>query len=353
VQGRPGVRNIGQPEAALRSYQKELEIAQHLNRLKPGNDAYTLQLANCYAHFGEIYQSMEKYPEALENYRKANDIAGTLPLASRSEPDVLLRLIDIGDMQLAMHDTASAAATYQQALVALEQGGYVKGAANCHESMAELNDQLGDRLGADQHRRAALEIWRKVAAAHAAGPVRDSDARDPGYEVKIGMLLEKLGENQQALDAYRLLLERRQRLAHEHPAHVGYQSDLWKIQGCIGQVLLKLGRNGEARQAQSIALELASTLSRADPHDATARSQHLISLSDMAKVEMALAGEDARSPVEVLALWQSAKEHLSQFERIAKSQAMLAPTLRDETSQLPQQMRQCDAAIARLQATHP
>jgi serine/threonine protein kinase len=357
VQGRPDVRNLGQPEAALHACVKRLEIIQRLTRLDRTNRKYTILLAGCYTDIGDLYESMEKYPEALENYRRASEVDRTVPPAPGEEQQVFKRLKAIGDMQLEMHDTAGAAASFQEALSGLERGGDDKQAANCRESMARLRDALGDHTGANELRRAALACSRRYGEAEQSVLDAHPDKADSGYYVRVGMTLDRMGNHAEALATYLTLLPRRQRLTREHPANIHFQFDLWKIQRSIGDELVKLGRNREARQSYAEALDVASRLASADPDDATSQNEYLLSLADMSETEITLARQATQSPADALALWSSARTHAQQFaeqfNRLAVTRPTLPRRLRTQSQQIEQRLAECNAALARLQAAPP
>jgi serine/threonine protein kinase len=349
TQGMQGVRNLGQPEAALRSCAKELEIVQRLTRLDPGNQKYTLMLANAYTHFGLLDQSMEKYPEALENYRKAIEVGRTLPPEPEQEKQVFTRLKDIGDVQLAMHDTAGAAASFHEALGGLERIGQDQEAARVRDSMAEVRDAVGDHAGANELRRAAIACWRRCGQEQQAVLDADPELCDSGYYICVGMLLDRMGNYAEALATYQPLLARRQRLAREHPANIYRQFDLWKIHRSIGHDFMKLGRSEEARQSYAEALEVASRLASADPDDATSQNQYLWSLADVSETEIALARQASGSSADAAALWTSARNHAEQFKRLAVTRSTLPRELRTQLQQIEQRIAECDAVLAQLQ----
>src|SRR4029079_12840696 len=143
----------------------------------------------------------------------------TLPLKPEQEKQVFARLNDIGDVQLAMHDTTSAAASFQQALSGLERMGQDEEAARVRDSMAELCDALGDQAAANDLRRAAIACWRRYGQAQQPALDADPEIADSGFYICAGMLLDRMGNYAEALATYQPLLARRHALAAPESAH--------------------------------------------------------------------------------------------------------------------------------------
>src|SRR5206468_767717 len=101
---------------------------------------------------------------------------------------------------------------------------------------------------ADEYRRAALDCWRRHGEAEEPHLKSDPSFPDSGFFIRAGMTLDHMGDYPQALAMYQGLLERRRRLAHDHPASASLQSALWKVQRCIGDDLMHLERFEEACQ---------------------------------------------------------------------------------------------------------
>ena len=133
-------------------------------------------------------------------------------------------------------------------------------AANEH---GMLIDEIGDREEAVPVLRQALDIFERLARDHPA--VADYQTDLAASHNSVGDSLGALGRFDGARAAYARAVEIDERLARDHPAVADYQASLARALGSLGNLLLVANRLDEARTTFARAVEIDERLARDHP----------------------------------------------------------------------------------------
>jgi Flp pilus assembly protein TadD len=177
----------------------------------------------------------------------------------------------LGDLALALGDTAAAREAHQQAhaiterLAAADPGNsqWQRDLSASHSRLGNLALALGDTAAAREHYRQALAIGERLAAAD---PGNSQWQRDLSVSHnKLGDLALTLGDTAAAREAYRQALAIRERLAVADPGNGEWQRDLFASYLRISRVRLAADETAEALEATDKGLAIARRLAGADP----------------------------------------------------------------------------------------
>ncbi len=235
VQGHPRSANLGQPQAALRSYERALALRTEPDAIATPDDARAL--ARLRTRYADVLENEGRLAEARTALAAALDTLR--PLASH----------------------AGATAQDRRLLVdALTSLGIVEARDNNEDSAV------------DAHREAltAAEAWSRAAP--------DPSARRAlaMAEARVANALGELGDVDASLAGHRRAVAALDELARAAPADLGLRRDLrialsWlgNVQGVPGY--MNVGDTAGAAASYRRVLELSRALPDADPRDARAR----------------------------------------------------------------------------------
>ncbi|MBL8115346.1 MAG: protein kinase [Acidobacteria bacterium] len=88
IQGRPGIANLGQYEAALRSYEESLRLRRKLLASHPGDEELQKAIAASTLRKGHVLADRGRLTEALESYEEGTRILEPLHTARPDDPVV-------------------------------------------------------------------------------------------------------------------------------------------------------------------------------------------------------------------------------------------------------------------------
>lgn len=231
IQGNPNVANLGDLDAARKSYGVAVGLLTGLQERTP-SDSVRLELAETYASQGDVLRAIGDTSGAMKAYQDALSIAKAL------------RQTAPGDMR------------YQE----LESG--------LHRPIGDLLLAAGDSAGAAEHYRAALAI---DTALHDAAPDKPEFHRLLALsEIRMAAVATALGDSSEARNA----LERAHALLEPMSAAgiggASVQRELAVGDARIGSLLTGLG-DGAGRTYLARAVEMFRKLSAADPADVRLR----------------------------------------------------------------------------------
>ena len=94
IQGNSYHSNLGDTDGATKSYQRSLEIREHLIKRDPHNRELQHELANSYQGVGDMLYTVNELEKGLENYRKSLRLRQSL---EQAEPQNLTYIEHLGE----------------------------------------------------------------------------------------------------------------------------------------------------------------------------------------------------------------------------------------------------------------
>jgi tetratricopeptide (TPR) repeat protein/tRNA A-37 threonylcarbamoyl transferase component Bud32 len=199
--------------------------------------------------------------------------------------------------------------TRPESLARLAQASY---------DLGQLTSEIGNQQDALSAYRDALSIRQKLA---------DANPSDTDLQVylgctqhEMGALLEANGKSAEALQAYQSALAILQKLANAQPADPMHQKNLANCHNSIGVQLHTIGKPAEAQKAWESALAILQKLADANPSDTDLQSRvattHLrigTALSDTAKQSEALRA--MQSALVILQKMADTNPSITHFQR--------------------------------------
>jgi tetratricopeptide (TPR) repeat protein len=265
--------------------QSALEYLSSLDNAGTRDRAEMAQLAEAYRKIGDVQgnptnANLGDTAGALESYARAREISERLLALDPANPDaranhalLLQRAADTialtGDVQKAVESSRKSL----ELLAGLAAGApgveARQKAGTAHIKLADLLGHpafpnLGDRAGALEHYRRALELYRDSG----------SDSTTRRYlgiiHERIGKMMEVSGRNGEALASYGQSFEIRKALASDFPANANARRDLAIAHEKIGDLLMTTDRPRQALPRFEEALRIFEALHALDPSNANA-----------------------------------------------------------------------------------
>jgi tetratricopeptide (TPR) repeat protein/tRNA A-37 threonylcarbamoyl transferase component Bud32 len=165
--------------------------------------------------------------------------------------------------------------------------------------LADITAEVGDQADALAAFRDSLANRQRLADAHPDDAGIQSKLA--AAHCRIGVLLRATGRADEALAAYRSGLSIQRVLADAYPTFAGYRKDLATTQNNIGNLLRTTGRPDEARRAFEAALALQRELVAAHPGSAEFQSDLATSYNNLG-----ILLRETGKPAEALAAYRSA-----------------------------------------------
>jgi serine/threonine protein kinase len=279
TQGHPWLANLGQPRAALQSYQKSLRLAQQLGGVR-GDDLKTRRLlAQGYYKLGQLQAQAGVMAEAHEALRQAVALAEKLERQTHTLDDLdLLQncYIRLGDTFMDSGDPLTALDCYRRTLQLSERrvvefpGDQSRlFLAKDYSRAAEPLVSLGDVAGALANHRKSLALTEELllSPGHAADPVY---LRVKLIELNwLGSLsgnprFINQGDARAALEYHRRSLALAERLPALEPKSALARQDLANAHRLMGE-RIALDRPGQSIEHFQKALALARGLLASAP----------------------------------------------------------------------------------------
>ncbi|HEY9285393.1 MAG TPA: hypothetical protein VIP46_18215, partial [Pyrinomonadaceae bacterium] len=266
---------------------RTLEYLEALAREAGDDPTLLTELAIAYVNLGDV-QGNPYYPNvgdaagALESYRKAQAIAGSLaaaaPANARARRHLWLTQVKTGDMQTFTGDIDGAKQSFGRAQATIEE------LAAGHPDNVSLQQDLGssyDRNGnahlAANDPAAALDWYRRALAIFeelsAKNPADDSLRRNVASAYgKVGHAQLKIGALGESLDSYRRLVELNRDRRAADPTNAFTRDDLAGSLGALGEAQAAAGDTRGARRSLSEQLKMYREMAVADPANAKTRT---------------------------------------------------------------------------------
>jgi len=400
AQGNPYVANLGDPAAALRSYQKAFEIHAALSAAHPAEEKLRRDLAAGHDRIADMLWAKGEYPEALDRYRMAMGIFEALASVDGTRLEdrfnMFRVLFKIGQVQIRAGDLPAALQTYRQSLALMsgllsaapESVAYRRGFAvtalkigdvtqimhDYHTALAShreaermirelsrenpasadlrrLHGAVLSRVASGHlhlHRpaeavaldREALDIQQALAAADPENLQMQFDMADT-YGT-LGEALSAQGEESAAANAVRRGISIRERAHSRNPGYAAEGQNFAKLYMTLGAVLSKTDAAAGAFEAY----RKAASLLEVEPVRSQDPSLLAESYSGLGDAQAKLAG--AAPPAARAAQWQAARHWYEESLAIwvtLRDQGKLAADQVDRPKQVEQRIAHCVAAL--------
>ena len=236
VQGNPRGPNLGHPEAAMRSYQKAVNLAQELAARDESAFNILQTLAACYFKLGDLQAEIGDKPAGIETMRKGLNLAENL--VHRSNDPKHLTLVE-----------------------------------NLYIRLGDVQLDTGDAPGALQSYRHSREMTERRACEH---PGDDAQLELAFGHSHVGEALEARGDFPGAIENYGEAARIVEELVKRHPSNPAYRAGMRVIYNWLGNCTgsphyINSGDREAALLYYRRGLALAESLAAEDPKNATAR----------------------------------------------------------------------------------
>jgi serine/threonine-protein kinase len=306
-------RRDGQGDEAEQAFLRARELFAALAAEFPAAGTYRLDLAQCRAQLGSLYQERKRFREASDEYQAAVDLCTRLTAEAPEDPKPLFQLAasrnDLGTALRDAGEDAAAEAEYRESLRVAREVAERPGAtpeqrsapAHPRNNLANLYTARTEWAKALTELDAAADVWRRLAKEF---------PRVPGYRSLLAKVeanrttpLVGLGRKDDAVKAADASLALRRRLADDFPTVPGYQADLAQAHHSRGVALRDVGKLAEAEQPLQYAVETWGKLAHDLPHLPEYRLRLAIAFSTLAQLRERLrrlreAEEGFRAAVE-------------------------------------------------------
>ena len=265
IQGNPNGPNLGDPAAALRSYESARALLEPTIKASD-NTSVRVALAHVETSIGDVLLAQHSLAPAQQSYERALSLLDNLGAGATNDPSVQRVRAGIhrplGDLKRTMGDVTAALSEYDKALA------------------IDLANMKRFPQEPDYKRLLALSLLR-IAGAHASQGATTEARR--GFEQAAAILGE---------------------LGHDRGERVGVRREAAFGRARLGMMLEAEG-NTTGRAEIRAALDDFRALSKADPADARSRRDlmaTLVQLGDVLRVDEETAARDAYRQARELAL---------------------------------------------------
>lgn len=379
VQGGLGLSNLGDTEAARKSYERALELCKAGVADSPDDDHWKKLLAESESHLGGLFMSQNQSQEALAYYQQA--LATIQALLVKTPEDRNLQasqanaLQQIGNVHAINWEMNVARKHYDDAariLSTLVDAEPTNPTLQRERAMVQLRIARVILVSEEKQDDALPFVERAVTALRAltrASPASAGFARDLGIALDHRAdVLMRHGDTTEAIDSLRESDAISQRLADLDPENAQARHDLVIGRNDLGRALMSAERIDDAKEAYQQALSLADALSEKDPTSAIFRrdvghchdnlasvfaanaeiEQAIASLTRAIDIYESLLRDDSEN---LSVLRDAAIAHYNRGEHrleIAADQSKTARVRRDAASRAKQDYEQYRRALVRL-----
>jgi tetratricopeptide (TPR) repeat protein/predicted Ser/Thr protein kinase len=302
-------KNAGQPDEALKSFEKALPIWQKIARDFPDVVEAQNNLGSIYQNIGAVQLDSGKSAEAIKSFqhalaiwRKLTDAHRTVTEFQNNLAGAHMFIARLQDGTEAIQSQERAAAIWKKLVDAhptvaafrYDLAGVLSNMAGTQHNMAQTMKSKGDTAG-------ALALYQKArlnseAAVRADGANVQAQVNLSNHHWAIGRLLKETGKPAEALESYARALPIRRKLADEHPADPGFLNSLANYHNDIGILEKELGKPAQATAAYEQARLIWERLTREHPESPDFACGLAGALSNMAELDLdAKRFEEARA----------------------------------------------------------
>ncbi len=324
VQGNPYAPNLGDPQGALASYRKALDIAQAAERSHPKDARARRALAGAFQQAAEVMPMLGNLEESAAHRKKAVAIfeqlareSGTaarridLARAYDSLADVLGHpgLPNLGDSEGALSTYGKSLSEWDAAL-SMDRKNPVS-----RRGVAIMNMKIADMLANRGQLSEALDMYRRsregMEALSAANPGNTTAQRNLSVIFrKLASAQADAGDSRSALDNYRAASSISESLAAADPNNAQARADLMLTWKRTGDLYYQTGNAASAMESYGKAIDSVEAMLRVAPENMEKRGQYadLLVLAGDLLVRSGQAGEGKRQTQRGLAMMKQLTE---------------------------------------------
>ncbi|HEX7795652.1 MAG TPA: tetratricopeptide repeat protein, partial [Vicinamibacterales bacterium] len=272
-QGNPYHPNVGDPNGALTSYARALELYTRTATGEPGGPG-RLGMVTAREGLGDIHWSIGDFEPALNEYREAQSIAERLASEEPNRVDFELELANsvykIGQTLLRMGDTVGAAPSVQESVNIVDRSlREHPDNIDLLRALARGYGKLGDVASQQGNPRQALDYYRQTVTlletTATRSPRRESTHRLVLFHLRISESLAGLGRWTEAEVEARRALELVRPTIQAEAGDTQAGSDQGYAYLTLGDVLAGQLRDTEALEAYRMAVDTYRTALAANP----------------------------------------------------------------------------------------
>ena len=288
VQGNPYAPNLGDPQGALTSYRKALDIAQAAERGHPKDQRARRALAGALQAAAEVMPMLGNLEESAAYRKKAVAIfeqlareSGTaarhidLARAYDSLADVLGHpgLPNLGDAEGALNAYGKSLSEWETALSMDRKNPVTR------RGVAIMNMKIADMLANRGQLSEALDMYRRsregMEALSAANPGNTTAQRNLAVIYrKLAAAQVEAGDSQSALDNYHAAASISQALASADPNNAQARGDLMVTWKSMGDLYYQTGDLANSMESYGKAIDAVEALLRIAPDNTERRGQY-------------------------------------------------------------------------------
>jgi serine/threonine protein kinase len=354
--------DTGDPVNALAGYRREMRLAER-RMIEFPSDRTRLYLAMSHARVAEALNSLGDLPGAVEGYRKSLALADELLPKHAADPIYLrvrmIALIWLGDLSgnpsyINQGDAQAALQRYRESLAVAEQLVALdpKNArarhdlAGGHRLVAEML-RLDSAAQAVEHYQKSLSILRPLLAAD---PKEAQLLRREVYALKgLAEAFGRLGDRQGALQNLRQALQISREL-FSRDGNLSARAELHAVLLPLADLLLDAGERDAALVRYREALALAETPPVEQSADLYVRWRLADSYAGLSRYYAARAAAPAAGRLDN---WREARQYAQQSLSLWEGWSRHAASTsfdRRKREQAARAVADCDAALAKLNA---
>lgn len=353
-----GLAQSGDLTQAVDSYQKGIVIIDELLKEDPSDRENVRDKGVAYIHLADAYLQMRDLPRALTNSRTAYAVFESLidPANAQSRRDAGVaneRIADIlermGDKRNALAIRLSELAADKEAAKADPSDQLLRRDVNisCYKA-AYLQSALGQMSLALENQRGCVDLGEAAVAVDPSAITRN-DLQVLYF--RLGEMLKKTGQNQQALRYLGKAQNLAASLAKADPKDLAVRADLAEIRMNLADVQLVLGNSVAALAGYRDALSIGESVVAANPTNSDWR---ILLARVHEKLGAFYAIQAAKnSPLsQNLAIWEEARDSYQKSSGIWNDLQVhneLGADYAGEPSEVSRQIAKCTAAIAARQ----
>jgi eukaryotic-like serine/threonine-protein kinase len=264
VEGNPYEQSLGEPEAALESYEK----ARALRLRLPITVDSQYELAESHIKIADILWLQRKWKEATQNYDVARQLDEKALMTDPSRTDLRKQLsivyTGLGDTAAEVDDL-NAAKHFHQRSLEIRDALAVHGGPDERRSLAvgfvklgDTSNNMGDIATAIAQFRAALRIFRDLASK---APHNEQYRSNLIATLnRLGLAQQKDGQAKEAVESQTEALNLATKAYLEDKSNATAKRDVATSESMLGNSLLEMGRHDEAVAHLRIHLRLEKEL---------------------------------------------------------------------------------------------
>jgi tetratricopeptide (TPR) repeat protein len=364
VLGRPNRANLGDLHGALAAYRKSQAARERLLALEPGNRDVRHDLAATSAKMARVLHFAGDVPGAVEEARKAEDLAEALAGSPPTRGQILglaMSYATYGYELGCSGKTVDGVERLRKAVGLLEplqaSSPEVKlQLALAYSDLAELLERGAPVAGLVPDLATALEMRRKALALE--DPVAQADPlngflqrRVLASHVQLGDAQAMRGDRQAAVVHYRRALVSTERLAAADPVNLQARSDLALVGTRLGTLLAEDGEAEEALRLVGRSATLLESVLAADPANVITRARVADSSIGLGHAHAALGSSEKLTAGARRTHWREAKVHFAAgaaFWTEMRERGVTTGVEAQKPELIAREIARCDERLGRL-----